>query len=522
MKTWLFIFAILLLTFQYSCGQDIETLIKEGKADNLRYFLDQGNDINGLYSGYTLLESAIIHHKPELVKLLIEKQANVDQVNNNFTPLLFSVYFGSMHRSAEIIELLLANGANIDFQDPSGNTPLLLACKLNFGPAAKILFEHGADVTLTDNQGHDFFHYVIYGNDMELVYYFTTKGFPVPRTRSTTFGPFIKRTPGEKPEINRIVYDSLSDKAFFESNYISLTELQKTNPLFSGYELVTNKIGPKKRNKSTYKKVPKIFAVSDIHGNYEVFEGLLKESGIIGDNLNWKWGKGHLVINGDILDRGDKVTECLWLIYKLENQAEKSGGKVHFLLGNHEVMVIADNQKSYVHEKYIFPCAKLGIDYHDLLGEDYILGRWLRTKKVAVKINDILFVHGGIPPEYVASGQSIDEMNQAIFEYINRPADGSSQFNPDDLAIQPVWYRGYFEEENMENVIRDQLDYYKADKIVVGHTPVRRITPIQGGHVIAIGVPYDHEHAIGQGLLIEDGKLYIYNGFGEKNILFSE
>ncbi len=41
---------------------------------------------------------------------------------------------------------------------------------------------------------------------------------------------------------------------------------------------------------------------------------------------------------GDMFDRGDQVTECLWLVYALEETAKAAGGYVHFILGNHELM----------------------------------------------------------------------------------------------------------------------------------------------------------------------------------------
>ncbi len=94
----------------------------------------------------------------------------------------------------------------------------------------------------------------------------------------------------------------------------------------------------------------RIAVVSDIHGNYNHLVTLLSNHRIIDNNSNWIWGDGHLVINGDIFDRGPGVTECLWLIKKLEKQAEESEGKIHYLLGNHELMVLERNFMS-VHDK---------------------------------------------------------------------------------------------------------------------------------------------------------------------------
>jgi len=44
------------------------------------------------------------------------------------------------------------------------------------------------------------------------------------------------------------------------------------------------------------------------------------------------------------MDRGNDVMPVLWMIYKLENEAIIKGGRVHFILGNHEGMNIQGNE----------------------------------------------------------------------------------------------------------------------------------------------------------------------------------
>ncbi len=82
----------------------------------------------------------------------------------------------------------------------------------------------------------------------------------------------------------------------------------------------------------------KVFVVSDIEGNFEALTDLLRAAGVVDEKLRWAFGNGHFVFLGDLLDRGSQVTECLWLLYDLEAQAEAAGGVSHFVLGNHEVM----------------------------------------------------------------------------------------------------------------------------------------------------------------------------------------
>jgi hypothetical protein len=412
------------------------------------------------------------------------------------------VIYGQHHNSTDIIEFLIENDANMNFVGLNGLTPFVLACKINNSAAAKLLYEQGANASVTDNLGKDFFYYVVRGNDPSLIRYFVSKGFKIPRMSSLMDGPYIAQNTDGSLEVNYMQYDSLTDKAAWIQAKIDQEKSGRA------LEEAIISMGKKNGNRKDYefKRVEKIFALSDIHGHYNNFVQLLLANKIIDDNLDWAWGEGHLVINGDVFDRGDKVTECLWLIFKLEYQAEKTGGKVHYLLGNHELMILKDNDKSYVHDKYILPYAKAGMDYHDLFSKSHILGQWLRTKNIAVKVNDQLFVHGGIPPNFVDQQQTLDKMNESIQYYL---ADTSGiVLYADDLIIEPTWYRGYFEQTSMEEDLKRICKFYKADKIIVGHTPVTQIMPLQGGYVIGVGIHFGEPGKPAEGLLIRDNQFY--------------
>ena len=139
--------------------------------------------------------------------------------------------------------------------------------------------------------------------------------------------------------------------------------------------------GPETR--FAFRGVDSICAISDIHGEYEKYLALLSSQGIIDENLRWSFGKGHLVVLGDCFDRGDRVTELLWHIFSLEKQAEKAGGRVHLLLGNHEVMILGEDFR-YMNDKYRKVENILGVKYQDLYSTQSLLGRWLRQKPIII------------------------------------------------------------------------------------------------------------------------------------------
>ncbi|MBR9999024.1 MAG: metallophosphoesterase [Cyclobacteriaceae bacterium] len=486
----------------FSRGVDIIQNIEDNNADSIIYFLEQGNDIDGIYPRHTLLETAIRFNQIDIVELLIDHQANVNLQNNQTTPLFISVIYGQHYQSNEIIALLVDRKADLDFVGLNGLTPFVLACKIKNSPAAKLLYEKGADPGIRDQLGKDFFYYVLRGNDPSLVSFFVSKGFEIPRMSSLKDGPYVIQRTDDSLEVNYMQYDSITDRA--EWIPVNLDQERDDKMLVEaiGFQRKKNDT----RNNFEFRKAEKIFVVSDIHGHFDSFIKLLKANKIIDENLAWAWGKGHLVINGDVFDRGAGVTECLWLIFKLEYQAEKSGGRVHYLLGNHELMILKDNDKSYVHDKYILPFAKAGMDYHDLFSWENILGQWLRSKKIVVKINNLLFVHGGIPPGFVDKQQTLEKMNQSIHDYL---ADTSGiVLYANDLIIEPTWYRGYFEQTSQEEDINKVCKYYKVEKIIVGHTPVKQIMTLQGGLVVGVGIHFGEPGKPAEGLLIRDHQFY--------------
>jgi len=87
-----------------------------------------------------------------------------------------------------------------------------------------------------------------------------------------------------------------------------------------------------------WENVERIVAIGDIHGDYDNLVSVLQNAELIDNKLRWIGGKAHLVQNGDIVDRGPESRKAMGLLMKLEDKAEDAGGRVHVLIGNHEVM----------------------------------------------------------------------------------------------------------------------------------------------------------------------------------------
>ena len=163
--------------------------------------------------------------------------------------------------------------------------------------------------------------------------------------------------------------------------------------------------------KSIYNDGNKILAISDIESGYKTFRDFLIQNKVIDANLNWTFGKGHLVLVGDFVDRGFSTTQVLWFIFKLEQEAKKKGGIVHFIIGNHELKNMQGQYKS-AEQKYYAVASILGKQQYDLYSKNSVLGRWMSSKNTIESINGTLFAHGGIHPEIAETNLTLDDINQ--------------------------------------------------------------------------------------------------------------
>ncbi|WP_298541456.1 metallophosphoesterase [uncultured Aquimarina sp.] len=271
--------------------------------------------------------------------------------------------------------------------------------------------------------------------------------------------------------------------------------------------------------KSVYKKVKNIVVLSDIHGQYDLAVELLKNNKIIDKNSNWKYNNGHLVIVGDIFDRGPKVNEMLWLVYKLEKQAKKKKGKVHFILGNHEYMILHGNLK-YINDKYKKTCELLKLNYSELYGKHTILGRWLRSKPTIVKIGDNTFVHGGISKKFLSIGYDIEKTNKIMRELIDKDEVKSTDFYKTYFGENgPVWYRGYFKDNLRDNEISDILKEILSKHIVVGHCSNEKVVQLYDHKIFGVDSSIK-KGEYGELLFIKHGKKYYRGTLQGKKIRF--
>ena len=279
----------------------------------------------------------------------------------------------------------------------------------------------------------------------------------------------------------------------------------------------------------------RVVAVADVHGAYDRFVTILKAAGLIDGRERWSGGRAVFVQTGDVLDRGPDSRRALDLLRRMEGEASRAGGRVYALLGNHEVMRMigdlryvssgeyaafrsADSEQ--LRERYYLAAAtdataraksanqkfdeaafrKAFLDQTPLgwvemqvaFGPKGEYGRALRGRDTMVKINGIVFVHGGISPAVAAMG--CEAVNATVRSELTPPP---TPLTPQQVAALlatredgPLWYRGLAQEN--ESTFAPEVDAIllklKARAIVTGHTVTEngRATPRFGGRVVEI------------------------------------
>ena len=268
--------------------------------------------------------------------------------------------------------------------------------------------------------------------------------------------------------------------------------------------------------KCVWEEPSRLMAISDLEGNYTTALRFLQNNKVLDEDGHWAWGDGHLVLVGDLVDRGSMVSELMLMFRRLEREAQSAGGQVHYVLGNHEVMVMAGDLR-YIHPKYHFTSGRYRMEYNQFYSPKSDIGRWWRSKNAAIRIGDLLFVHAGYSPLLDQAQLDLETLNQRVRDGIPPalPASRELSENPTAHSLGPLWYRGYFDRyaaefggKATEAEVKKILDRHSASHIIVGHTVVEQVGPLdESGQVIGIDVKWARSK-YAQGLLKEDGKLY--------------
>lgn len=276
--------------------------------------------------------------------------------------------------------------------------------------------------------------------------------------------------------------------------------------------------------------VGRVVAIGDVHGDKDALVAVLQMSGVIDSTGKWIAGATHVVQIGDIPARGPQTRQCFDLLMQLEPEAAKAGGHLHPLIGNHDAGVIYGDRRSVLPEEYAefrtpeaeqlleeawkgevesrrrtdrLPAdpaqvEKLRLQWLESHPPGFVehtrafapngpYGSWIRRNNAVIRIDDSLFVHGGISPKFAARTRA--SLNAMIRRELADPARLIPGLSSDILG--PLWYRGFAEETGpaIEAHLKAVLQFHGVRRVVIGHTVTRTaILPRFEGRVVNIDI----------------------------------
>jgi len=225
-------------------------------------------------------------------------------------------------------------------------------------------------------------------------------------------------------------------------------------------------------------------------------------------------GKTHLVQTGDVLDRGPKAKDIFDLIQRLEKESVAAGGRVHFLVGNHEEMnilglsfrygyVTPEQFRSFLPADYVAAkeaqfkekagnggdLTKLWDDlrndsdaqslYTRTFNADY--GTWIAEHNAVIKINDTVFLHAGFSEPF--STWKLETINSVLTRELKRIMDDVEYGRQPSLRGTrivyqpqgPLWHRDLVSKDEalMQDEFNRILANLGAKSMVVAHTPTQ-------------------------------------------------
>lgn len=311
----------------------------------------------------------------------------------------------------------------------------------------------------------------------------------------------------------------------------------------------------------------RIVAVGDVHGAFDRFVTILQEAKLIDADHHWIGEKTVFVQTGDMMDRGPDSRKAIDLLRQLETEAPKTGGEVHALVGNHEAMRlqevlrdsspdesgafrVADSEKALA--RYYFTAVEdaraaaqklnkpfdektfkqaftqttpLGyVEMMKAFDPDGDYGKWIKGHDAMIRVNGILFMHGGPSTGIAALGCTA--VNAQVRRELQRVSPPWNEKMMIWRADGPLWYRGLVAASPSDgyglatpeefNAILAKLG---AKAVVLGHTTFGsgtitarredRLYPIDTGMLGGVNYPYGAPSALE---IVGDTWTAIYEG----------
>lgn len=274
---------------------------------------------------------------------------------------------------------------------------------------------------------------------------------------------------------------------------------------------------------------PRTVVIGDLNGADDALIEILRGTGLIDARLRWVGGRAELVQVGDLFNRGGGARAALELLTALKRSAERAGGRVTVLLGNHEVMTALGNEAYCTEEEYLSFASKAELrawpqrvqraarrlyrselergsvlpfeprlaawkvlnapgrlELRRALRPSAKLGKLIRSLPLVYQREQTVYVHGGLLPRWAALG--VGGLNAALRAAWAGPAKRYLRVPKTSLLRHvdgPLWDRSLaLGGASALSELKRSLKLLGARRMVVGHTQTVAVPGGESGRIL--------------------------------------
>lgn len=255
---------------------------------------------------------------------------------------------------------------------------------------------------------------------------------------------------------------------------------------------------------------PRVVVIGDLHSDIHAARQAFQLAGGTDESDAWIGGALTIVQLGDMIGRSDDERQVLDFLFAVRERAQAAGGKVHLLVGNHEVMgARVDNQAVGPNP---FPGYE---DLTDLALDDsrlQVLAEYEKKRGAALmsggpyakrfaelptvlQLGETVYVHGGVVPRWAEYG--LDKINAEVSHWLfgNCPEPDASLGVDDGDRV--MWTRQFSSMVDATDcaVLDQTLAILGAKRMIVAHTVQTTITGYCDNKVWAVDVGMSRHYA---------------------------
>ncbi|MCK5324979.1 MAG: metallophosphoesterase [Woeseiaceae bacterium] len=247
-------------------------------------------------------------------------------------------------------------------------------------------------------------------------------------------------------------------------------------------------------SKHSHNSAQRVVVIGDIHADIGAAREAFRIAGGTDENSNWIGGDLIIVQLGDFIGRSYEDREVIEFILAVRKGAETAGGKVHVLIGNHEVFGARSELRWVPDSAYAAFDGIPGLDLDNPLIAHLPVSRRARSAALmpgglfarqlaefpaVLRLGDTIFVHGGVTPHWAAYG--IARINEEVSQWFAGESDqplSARGMDPGHFDDSVMMSRHFSEDVDEDDcaMLEESLRILGAKRMIVGHSVQKSIT----------------------------------------------